>query len=94
MLNVKLVKIKSSHEGLRSNEIIGQTEQIPEVGESFTLFAQPLEAGDVRIVSTTDVKTCEYDETTRRFDFTTQNSDYSLYILDDKNPQDYARVIN
>lgn len=93
MLSVKLVKIKSNHQNLRTDEVVGKTTHIPEVGEGFTMFAPPLEAGSFRTVFTTEVQECRYDEVARKFNFKTLNSEYDVYVLDaEKNPMDYARV--
>jgi len=93
MLAVRLVRIASNHQNLRTSEIIGKTTHIPQVGENFLMFAPPLESGSFRTVCTTEVKTCEYDEAKRKFSFTTLNSTYEVFVLDDnKDPMEYARI--
>ena len=92
MLRVKLVRIKSNHKNLRTDEIEGKTTHIPQVGERFMIFAPPLESGSFRTVVTTEVQECVYDEHLRRFAFKTMNSEYEVYVLDEKNPFDYARI--
>lgn len=92
MLSVKLVRIKSNHTNLRTDDVVGKTTHIPEQGEPFVIFAPPLEFGTFRTVQTTPVQSCEYDQAQRKFDFKTENSHYMLYVLDEKDPMQYARV--
>ena len=93
MLRVKLVRIKSNHQKIRTDEVVGKTTHIPKVGERFTMFAPPLEEGLFRTVFTTPVQTRQYDESERAFTFTTENSEYALYVLDDeKDPFEYERL--
>ena len=90
MLAVKLTRLKSNHKNLRTDDIVGKCTHIPEVGEFFMIFAPPLVSGNFRVVNTSEIQTCTYDETARAFNFTTRNSEYLLTVLDDKNPFDYA----
>lgn len=90
MLRAKLVKLASNHSNLRTNEIEGKCTHIPEVGESFVLFAPALEGGDFRMIQTTPVTLCEYND--KKFSFQTKNSSYELLVIDDKDPFEYARV--
>lgn len=79
MKTVKLVKINSNHKSLRTDEIEGVTEKMPEVGSSFILLAPPLESGDVRAVVTTPVETVKF--TGQTYEFRTKNSEYELILL-------------
>jgi hypothetical protein len=93
MLKVKLTRIRSNHNFLRTSEIVGKTAHIPEVGEEFMLFAPPLETKiGFRTVRTTKIRECLYDKGARKFIFQTANSLYALQVLDDKDPLQYARV--
>lgn len=84
--------MKSNHQRLRSNVIEGQCTHVPQEGDSFFLFAVPLESGSFRLVNTSPVLLLSYDEKTRTFMFTTKNSEYFLEVLEaDKNPMDYTR---
>lgn len=91
MLKVKLKKIESTHNNLRTDEIEGHTTHIPEVGHGFVLFAPPLEYGNMRTVFTTPAKEVSWVETDRKFLFQTQNSKYELTVIDDKDPMEYRR---
>ena len=83
MLNVKLTKIESTHSNLRTNDMEGKTGSIPEVGYDIMVFGQSLTPGmDARVIHTTEVKESVYDKTTKTFTFKTQNSTYTLEILD------------
>ena len=93
MLKVKLVKISSTHNNLRTSEIEGHCTSIPQVGYTFTMFAPPLESGNIRNIWTTHIKTCDYNEAEKKFTFTTQNSTYTLDVLEDKNVMDYSRKV-
>lgn len=78
---VRLVKVASNHNNLRTNEIEGVCERLPSLGNRFILTAPPLEAGDMRMVFTTEIKSMAYDSDKKKYDFHTQNSHYELYIL-------------
>lgn len=95
MIRVKLVRIQSNHQNLRTDEIDGKSFHIPEIGESFSIFSEPLEdkSASARVVVTTPVVTCSYDFGKRHFAFTTKNSIYRLDVTEDKDPLEYRRVI-
>lgn len=83
MLNVKLTKIESTHTNLRTNEMVGKTGSIPEAGYDIMVFGEPLTTGmNTRVIHTTEVKESLYDKATKTFTFKTQNSTYTLEILD------------
>ncbi len=76
---ITLTKINSTHQNLRTNEVEGECQDLPEVGKRFMLLGKGLEFG-TRMVMTTEV--------TRRIDteragksvisFSTANSVYEL----------------
>jgi hypothetical protein len=78
---VKLTKIKSTHNNLRTDVIEGKTFKLPEVGDSFAMFGEPLTEGfDTRAVYTTEIKVC--DRQGNEFMFVTENSTYKLEVLE------------
>jgi len=92
MLKVKLKKIESTHNNLRTDNIEGKTTRIPEIGHPFQLFAESLtEGGDFRSVTTTKIQESEYKEDSRTFVFKTLNSLYELEVLDERDPMEYKR---
>jgi len=80
---IKLTKIKSTHNNLRTDTIEGVCHELPEVGAGFSMYGAGLEFG-VRSVRTSRIE--EVDETTTRggkyMTFKTMNSEYHLEILD------------
>jgi len=82
-LNVKLTKIESNHNNLRTNDMVGTTSAIPEVGHEFSIFGESLSFhGGGRVIHTTIVKESDFNEDTKTFRFKTQNSTYELEVLD------------
>lgn len=85
MLSAKLTKIESTHKRLRTNEIVGKTPGIPEVGENFMIFGESLTKGAAfRQVTTTQIQSCAWFPETKKFVFKTLNSTYELEILSEK----------
>lgn len=83
MLNVKLTKIESKHQNLRTNEMVGKTGSIPEKGYDIEVFGDSLTLGmDFRKIQTSIVQESTYNKETKTFTFKTQNSTYTLEILD------------
>lgn len=79
-MKVTLWKLKSNHQNLRTNMVVGETNLLPTKGFPFVLLAEPLtEEGDTRVVTTTLVTevTQERDD---YLEFTTENSTYGLEI--------------
>lgn len=76
---VKLTKIQSNHQNLRTNEILGTCMHLPVEGSVFYLMAPPLESGNVRLVTTTVVQ--KVVDLGSVLDFETENSSYKLEIL-------------
>jgi hypothetical protein len=63
--------------------MVGVTPQIPEKGKFFAIFGESLEfKGGLRSITTTEIKEVSFDSATKTFTFTTQNSTYTLEILD------------
>lgn len=74
MIDIKLTKITSAHNNLRTNEVVGKCCELPKVGEIFVMYAEGLEYG-TRMISTSPVK--EVHE----LGFKTENSEYKLEVL-------------
>lgn len=78
---IKLIKVRSNHENLRTNAVIASLAHIPRLGESIVLLAESLTIeGAVRVIKTTPVKVLVL-ETPDRYRITTENSEYLLEIL-------------
>lgn len=80
-MKARLTKLRSSHNNLRTSMIEGETIAQPTLGESFMLFAEPLETSvGVRVVSTMLVTSIDrLDESSVKFQ--TKNSCYLFEIL-------------
>ncbi len=77
-MRVRLVKIKSSHSNLRTDEIVGDAAQLPKIGYPFIMSAEPLEtAAGMRYVKTSTVTMIDGEV------FHTLNSEYRLEVLSD-----------
>lgn len=77
---VRLKKIESSHTKLRTNEVVGITNELPTVGESFALVGESLTKGmDARLVHTTEIQSVDLKDS--KYTFKTHNSTYELEIL-------------
>ena len=79
---VKLTKLRSNHDFLRSDIIVGRTDKLPEVGSRFFMIAEPLVTGfpmAQRLIETTPIKNVE--RIGKEFQFSTANSTYKLEIL-------------
>ena len=86
-MKVILKKIKSNHNNLRTDVIEGFTRELPAVGEVFWIEGEALDSlvrdrGGVRLIRTSPVKTVTHEENTNLYLFTTENSEYSLEVLD------------
>lgn len=78
MIAVKLTKIESTHNNVRTKETVGDTPSLPVVGEPFLMYSESLTPGaDLRIIRTTHVVSLENfpDGVT---EFRTANSVYRL----------------
>lgn len=76
-MKVRLTKIESSHNNLRTDIVEGDLLYWPGVGESIIVTAKPLVEGGMRLVRTSPVSKIEGDL------FHTLNSVYRLERLDD-----------
>ena len=76
----KLTKISSTHINLRTNEVVGFFETLPELNEPFQIVSEPLDSTmDFRQVTTTPIKNLTvYDNLYR---FSTANSEYELEVF-------------
>lgn len=82
MLKVKLTRIESSHNLIRTKEMIGWTGSIPEKGYDIQVFGESLTEGmDFRKIQTSLIQESTYDKETKTFTFKTLNSTYTLEIL-------------
>lgn len=78
-MNVTLRKVTSSHNNLRTDEVVGQASGLPVVGARFNMTADGLEFG-IRYVSTSPVVEV-FDETgVGPIRFFTENSEYALEV--------------
>lgn len=67
---------------LRTPSITGECEYLPEPGQYFTMTAPPLESGDLRVVTTSEVQ--EVEKTARGvMVFKTENSTYQLTVTEE-----------
>lgn len=76
-MKCKLTRVKSTHNNLRSDVIIGECDRPPMVGYEFYMEADPFEAdGGRRYVRTTPVVSFEPDVKISTWLFNTRNSTY------------------
>jgi hypothetical protein len=79
-MKVKLTKLSSTHQNLRTDTIEGNADLLPEVGQCFAMTAEPLDPrASFRWVRTTPIQSIEAMGDTYRF--TTENSTYQLEVL-------------
>ena len=81
-MKAKLIKISSSHNNLRTNEVEGEINELPEAGKRFTLIGKGIEFGS-RLVITSEVSIVNLiDRNDDRdvYHFETQNSEYALEV--------------
>lgn len=90
MYKVKLWKIKSSHNNLRTDIIEGECNELPKRGKSFVLFSESLSKsfvpsdGLLRHIITTPVTKAIWDgEDQQACLFKTKNSTYVLLVKDE-----------
>jgi hypothetical protein len=76
---VKLTKVSTNKNGMRTPIVEGYCDELPTVGQGFILLTEPLETGDVRKVWTSNVKAFSVEEP-KEMQFTTQYSEYRLEI--------------
>ena len=76
---VRLIKVRSTHNNIRTDFVEGETTALPVVGKAFLMFGKGLVIG-TRCIHTTPVKSVEQIGNT--YMFTTENSTYKLEVLD------------
>lgn len=74
---VKLTKLKSNHNNLRTNEVDGYCHRLPILNQGFTMFAESLTGAGVRTIQTT--KVLELDTLGNVITFRTRNSTYKVW---------------
>jgi len=77
---VRLIRLESKHQNLRTDTVLGFCGKLPALGEEFRLFAKALTAPEaLRLVTTSLVQSIENigDDV----EFHTDNSHYRLHIL-------------
>ena len=80
-MKVQLKKLESTHENLRSDIVVGNASDLPEIDYGFVMCSRPLELSkDFRFVCTSPVRTIE--KLGNLIVFTTENSTYELTILE------------
>lgn len=78
--NVRLTKIKSNHQNLRTDVIEGVAIELPEKGKNFTLVGPPfVDGANCRVVTTTEIQSIECLDS--EYLFHTLNSSYKLEVL-------------
>ena len=75
-INVKLTRIKSNHNNLRTDEVEGYCYRLPVMNEPFVMYGPPLEYGSIRNITTTRV--LEMETLGNSINFKTRNSLYNL----------------
>jgi len=79
---VKLTKIKSNHNNLRTREVIGDCNDLPYVGKGFFMWSAPLVEGSIcRIVKTTPIQDVYLKDGV--YHFHTENSYYQLECIEE-----------
>lgn len=83
MIQVQLSRLSSSHQNLRSSEIIGEIDRLPQVGKPLLLVGAPLDPeASVRLIETTPITEIRHHTEEGSLEFWTRNSHYGLQILD------------
>lgn len=80
MYAVKFSKLKNDHNRLRTDEILGKTQELPQVGKQFVLFGEGLEFG-TRCVNTSPVKSVERHQPDLFVITTESGSIYNVQVL-------------
>lgn len=78
-MKIKLIKLKSNHNNLRTDEVEGNLEALPEVGEPLVMSAPGLHFG-TRIIITSLIQEI-VEDTGSKITFRTMNSTYELELL-------------
>lgn len=79
---VRLTKISSTHNNLRTDSIEGEAAYLPAIGLPFVMFGDALTPNGVhRMVMTTNVQIILEDNEGGVIEFDTENSKYKLELL-------------
>jgi hypothetical protein len=81
LYNVKLTKIDSSHDIVRTNEIVGVAVKLPEIGATFQMLSEPLDTSmgaNARYFETSPVQNIFKNDDGTQVIHTT----YSIYELE------------
>lgn len=75
-MRVRLTKVESTHNNLRTDVVEGECSHLPTIGLRFVMYSDPVEVfGNMRYVSTSPVQAITQDG------FRTLNSTYKLEVL-------------
>jgi len=81
-VKVKLVRLESNHNNLRSSVILGECDDLPKVGHVFQMEGPPFDPnGGRRYVTTTPVTESSSLPNVSKIVFKTKNSKYRLEVL-------------
>lgn len=75
-INVKLTRLKSNHNNLRTDTVEGYCTRLPVMNEPFTMYSEPLTTGSIRQILTTRV--LEMETLGNSINFKTRNSVYNI----------------
>ena len=82
-MRVRLVRLSSTHNKLRTDRVEGECQDLPEVGRMFIMTASPLDpAGSHREIWTTPVRSISWLPSKTKAVFQTKNSRYRLEMMD------------
>jgi hypothetical protein len=82
-LPVKLTQLASTHNNVRTTEIIGECYGIPVEGERFVMFSKPLDkTKNLRYLKTSPIQKVKKEG--NRYFFTTENSSYLAELSDEE----------
>jgi len=82
-MRVRLVRLSSTHNKLRTDKIEGECLELPEVGRSFIMTAPPLDPkAQQREIWTTPVQSVGWLPSRTKAVFQTKNSRYRLEMMD------------
>jgi len=78
---VTFKKIENNHNKIRDDIIEGHCHDLPEINKQFVMFAKPRDAGDIRIVNTSLVKSCTFFSDTQSYVLRTESGSIYEVIL-------------
>jgi predicted secreted acid phosphatase len=80
MYQVILKKVNSKHNQIRTDEVTGECQFLPEVGKTFVMFAEPLNLeANMRVIQTSKIEQVIGSDTIMTFN--TQYSSYELNVI-------------